>query len=550
MAANTTRRFNRSRWAAIGAAVAVTLGGGGLIGVNAAGNTSQSAGFTAVDPTRVLDTRGDTKPSGNTTYLDITGPITLASGAIATVVPDGADTVSLNLTVTEGIRNQGYGFVTAYPCTSAAAAVPNASSINFVEGVDVANGLNVPLGSTGGICLYVYGSAHLIVDVNGYFAEIDAYTRDEIRYNLNRRTAPTGVITIDSGTANAEVGQTTAVVHRNDGTPFIAYGREDDYALMGASCADPACTETVIMGELISTQGRILALDIALSADGNPIMVYVAEDTSETHIFACSDPDCLFGFAGSVSESNPTSDPSIAVHPDGRVVIAHTTIDGAFVVVCEDDLCINSTSEQLTFAPSRGTNIMIGPKGYPYVAFTADGGAGDTLTIAVCDDPDDLCANPTVTFANANILDVNSPVIMTSATGLPVIAYVDSVTRTFNVAICKTIRCDSGTYAPQALGPITDRGNAELAIIAGPNGSPTTFIYDDDELQLQGCADAECIRDEELVVLSDGDQVVPGGRLGLGISASVGLDGVPFIAYHDGVTGLVTQRLFWMAGSN
>ena len=186
----SSKSLIRSRWAAIGAAVAVTLGGGGLIGVSAASGDASS--LKTVTPTRIMDTRQGTdgKVSGKTVALQVTGEITTYASdgttPAATVVPAGANAVSLNLTVTQGERNQGYGFVTAFPCAAATDAVPNASTLNFVEGVDVANSTVVPLGATGMICLNVYGSAHLIVDANGYYetatsgaGAVDAYTKAE-----------------------------------------------------------------------------------------------------------------------------------------------------------------------------------------------------------------------------------------------------------------------------------------------------------------------------------------------------------------------------------
>lgn len=174
--------MTRSRWAAVGAAVAVTLGGGGLIGVSAAG-PGDAAALVTVDPVRILDTRGSDKVDDETYVLQVTGSVTTyanGSTATATVVPAGASSVSMNLTVTEGVRNGGYGFVTAFPCTDAADTVPNASTINFVEGTDVANGVTVPLGADGEICLNVYGEAHLIVDVSGYYSDsrLDDLERD------------------------------------------------------------------------------------------------------------------------------------------------------------------------------------------------------------------------------------------------------------------------------------------------------------------------------------------------------------------------------------
>jgi len=177
----------RSRWAAIGAAVAVTLGGGGLIGVSAASGDASS--LKTVTPTRIMDTRQGTdgKVSGKTVALQVTGEITTYTSSgptAATVVPAGANAVSMNLTVTGGERNGDFGFVTAFPCTAATDTVPNASTLNFVEDVDVANSTVVPLGATGMICLNVYGSAHLIVDANGYYetaaaGAVDAYTKAE-----------------------------------------------------------------------------------------------------------------------------------------------------------------------------------------------------------------------------------------------------------------------------------------------------------------------------------------------------------------------------------
>jgi len=176
------KRLTRSRWAAIGAAVAVTLGGGGLIGVSAATvDTDQT--LSTVEPVRILDTRGGDKVSYESYFLKVTGEVATytSSGTVnATVVPDGASAVSMNLTVTEGVRNaNGYGFVTAFPCTAITDTAPDASTINFVEGVDVANSTVVPIGSTGYICLNVYGDAHLVVDVNGFYEDMDAYTKGQ-----------------------------------------------------------------------------------------------------------------------------------------------------------------------------------------------------------------------------------------------------------------------------------------------------------------------------------------------------------------------------------
>ena len=174
----------RTRWAAIGAAVAVALGGGGLFVANAADSTSDSL-YHAVTPVRVMDTRvGGGAAVTGTVKLDLEGTIATynADGSTTNteVVPDSASAVAINLTVTSGQKNGDYGFVTAFPCTATTDAVPTASSLNFENRIDVANALNVTTSSSGEICLNVYGTAHLIIDVAGYYDDnrIDAIAAD------------------------------------------------------------------------------------------------------------------------------------------------------------------------------------------------------------------------------------------------------------------------------------------------------------------------------------------------------------------------------------
>ena len=135
--------------------------------------SSNDSAFHPVSPTRVLDTRRTSSINSSTYKLDIEGSITVINSdgttSTETIVPTSASAVAINLTVTEGRKNAGYGYVTAFPCVAATEAVPNASSLNFENSVDIANALNVSTSPSGDICLYVYGEADLIVDINGYF---------------------------------------------------------------------------------------------------------------------------------------------------------------------------------------------------------------------------------------------------------------------------------------------------------------------------------------------------------------------------------------------
>ena len=211
----------RTRWAAIGAAVAVSIGGGGLFMARAADSTSDSA-YHPVTPVRVLDTRSSTPVQNASTKLKVEGTINTinADGTTTSqeVVPSAASAVAINITVTQGAKNGDYGYVSAFPCTATTDTPPNASSINFENRVDIANALNVTTSSTGEICLYVYGTAHLIVDVAGYY---DDSRLDAIEADYVDNDAP---ITMTYPGMNFETHLTTTVTNNYPWGSFTGIG--------------------------------------------------------------------------------------------------------------------------------------------------------------------------------------------------------------------------------------------------------------------------------------------------------------------------------------
>ena len=78
-------------------------------------------------------------------------------------VPAGAVAAVVNVTV---VHARGPGFVTVFPCGSDR---PTASSLNFVAGSTVPNGVIAKIGVGGKVCLFASNGTHLIVDVNGTF---------------------------------------------------------------------------------------------------------------------------------------------------------------------------------------------------------------------------------------------------------------------------------------------------------------------------------------------------------------------------------------------
>jgi hypothetical protein len=118
-----------------------------------------SSAFTPTTPQRLLDTRvtGARLGPGGTQNLTVAGG--------ATGAPAGATAVVLNVTVT---NTTAASFLTTYP---AGTAQPLASNLNWVGGQTVPNLVTVPVGSAGQVAFFNgFGSADLVVDLEGYFA--------------------------------------------------------------------------------------------------------------------------------------------------------------------------------------------------------------------------------------------------------------------------------------------------------------------------------------------------------------------------------------------
>jgi hypothetical protein len=121
------------------------------------------------EPVRLLDTRSGVGGwLGRQGSLDVEGGASLVELQVAGgVVPsEGVGGVALNVTVVGGEVNEYGGFVSVFPCGG---VLPKTSSVNFGFGDTVANSVVTPLSGDGKVCFYVYGKAHLLADVSGYF---------------------------------------------------------------------------------------------------------------------------------------------------------------------------------------------------------------------------------------------------------------------------------------------------------------------------------------------------------------------------------------------
>lgn len=129
----------RTRWAALGAAVAVTVGAGGLGIAGAAIDSGDKPVTITVEATRLLDTRIGIGLAGRFVdaaprELQITGTVPVAPSGTRTVVPDGAVGVLVNVAV---VAPGSSGFLSLR--TGGASGFPTTSTVNYLAGINTPN---------------------------------------------------------------------------------------------------------------------------------------------------------------------------------------------------------------------------------------------------------------------------------------------------------------------------------------------------------------------------------------------------------------------------
>jgi hypothetical protein len=137
-----------------------------IVDVN--GYIDSDDGFTSFTSDRFMDTRAANltfdntydgqgrRPAGQVTEIQVEGRgnVTSAAGAVA-----------VQLTITS---SSGDGFATIYPCGE---NIPNASNVNYLSGEISSNAAMTRIGQDGKVCVYTHTTAHVIVDVAGWFPE-------------------------------------------------------------------------------------------------------------------------------------------------------------------------------------------------------------------------------------------------------------------------------------------------------------------------------------------------------------------------------------------
>lgn len=160
-------------------------------------------------PERLLDTRDDdvAPAAGSTTEVLVGNAIEVPADAAAAV---------LNVTA---VAPDAAGYVTVFPCD---APRPTASSVNYAAGAVTPGLVVVKLGggaAQGKVCLYTKASAHLLVDVAGYFPADAAFAPVVPQRLIDTRGLGTADGSQNGGGALPAGGTTVVQVRGRAGVP-------------------------------------------------------------------------------------------------------------------------------------------------------------------------------------------------------------------------------------------------------------------------------------------------------------------------------------------
>ncbi len=171
-------------------------------------------------PCRVLDTREGQPIQANEPF-----PITIGGICGVPVTAVGA---ALNFTITGA---QGAGHLAVWPSGS----VPATSVVNFTPGEDVANAVDIGLGTGGTVLVQPFATTHLVVDIYGYFTDVEELPEfstalgDRALFNntgsLNTATGAQALFNNTTGSLNTATGA-LALLNNTTGRSNTATGEQ------------------------------------------------------------------------------------------------------------------------------------------------------------------------------------------------------------------------------------------------------------------------------------------------------------------------------------
>jgi hypothetical protein len=526
-----SRHLARSRWAAFGAAVAVTLGGGGLLTTSASIGTGERGVYVPIAPCRLFDTRPapDNVGPRNT-------PLGPGDTLVATVrgtngnctIPTDAVGLTMNIVV---INPTSASFLTVYP---ADVNRPLASNLNWVGGQPpLANAVTADISADGKIAFYnLAGTVNVAADIVGYYADHNHddryYTKPQIDTDLAPLQSGGSRVILDT---LGNVGSDSAVAIGTDGNPIVAELDNTNTDLKVIACTDPACIGDVIVTP-VDTGPVGLYNSIAIGADGLPVISYQDTASSDLKVAKCINATCTGASTITTLDATDLTGyfTSIAIGTDGNPVVAYfdnTTTD-LMVAKCQNPACTGSpvitTVEASADIVGYYAGIAVRADGRPIIAY-ADITTND-LKVAACVNA--ACTGTaTITTLDAAGATGFYPSLALGRDGLAAIAYFDGTSNDLRFARCVSADC-TGVPTLSTLDAYGNVGTYASVGIAG-NGAPVIAEWDSTkfDLRIVACGTATCSgRVSATTIDAEFDA-------GYQPALAIGADGFPVITHYD-----------------
>jgi hypothetical protein len=234
----------RTRWAAIGAAVAITLGAGGIGVTHATLSSGERTSFVPITPCRLVDTRpGDDNVGDRSTPLGAGQSITLEvrgprGECNLTAGPTG---VSLNVTALNASQPT---YLTLYPTGG---ELPTASHLNPAPGQPpTPNAVEVDVNDLGQFNVFNgFGAVDIIIDVVGYYEDHNHddryYTEGETDQAIAEAKTAAVHVGGDSSVSNITGATIVRTAVLNAPTSGTIYANAATTILFAGTSSEAAC---------------------------------------------------------------------------------------------------------------------------------------------------------------------------------------------------------------------------------------------------------------------------------------------------------------------
>ena len=249
-----------------------------------------------------------------------------------------------------------------------------------------------------------------------------------------------------------DVGMYASLVLDGAGRAVIAYDDLSNASLRVAACGDVACTSVSI----VTVDDDPLAIigehvDVAIGADGLPVMAYAVMPGGSLRVAKCADATCASRTTHDLDQPSVGQFASIAIGADGNPVVSYYDFhqNGALKVAkCTDAACAQPAIVSLLDDRGRQVGVFnaiaIRPDGNPVISYRRCffDAVDCVLAVAECRTPD--CAGPvdllTIDHRDDEIVGDNTD-IRIGADGAAVISYYDETTSSVHFAKCSVQTC-------------------------------------------------------------------------------------------------------------